>query len=153
MKDSIDQQAFGETQDQQENTYDTSRFICRILQEVIVDRADKFTAIVEFLRDLSQKLEEPMLRNADKGTDLTGIPIALQTCIDIREQTRETLMFLSSEALNCDDSNKYVVSRQLVSDAQEILFRSLVEKVLFQKVEEKFSLFGTKHITSLLMLS
>ena len=147
MRDSIDSQLFGETQDQQEDTYGTSLFVCRILQECILNRADKFTAIMEFLRDLSQKIEEPMLCNAHKGTALTGIPIALQTCIDIREQTRETLISLSCEALNCDDGNKSLISGQILSDAQEILFRSLVEKVLFLKVEESFSLFGTIHVT------
>lgn len=153
MRDSIDPQLFGEAQDQQEDTYSTSRFVCRLVQECILDRADKFTAIREFLRELSQKIEEPMLRNAHKGTDLAGIPISLQTCIDIREQTRENLMLLSNEALNCDNGNKFLVPVQVLSDAKEILFRSLVEKVLFQKVEENVSFFGTKHATTLVMLS
>jgi len=96
-------------------------------------------------------MEEAMLHNANRGTDLTDIPTSLQSCIDIREQARETLMFLSSDALKYDESNRSLVSIQTVSKAQEIVFRSLVEKILFKKTGENFSLFGTKHVTTSLM--
>eukprot|EP00890_Picochlorum_soloecismus_P006135 jgi/Picsp_1/6522/NSC_03866-R1_anaphase-promoting complex subunit 2-like len=140
MRDCMDPQFDRETQDQPEDTYGTSRFHCRI-QGILLDRADKFAAILKYLLNVSQRMEEAMLHNANRGTDLTDIPTSLQSCIDIREQARETLMFLSSDALKYDESNRSLVSIQTVSKAQEIVFRSLVEKILFKKTGENFSLF------------
>jgi len=145
MRDDSDTQIDKETQCQQRgDSCGASLSHCGVLQGILLDRADKLTTMMRFQNDLSQKLEEAMVHNDCRGTEFTCIPGALQSCIDIREQTRESFIFFSNDALNEDERNVCLVSRQNVS--KNIVFRSLVEKNLFKKTGDKFSLFGTKHI-------